>query len=260
MALQRPIQLYNFLNNNRAYVDNTISGLDYNNFCRLHNGYCADEYSNGIILDGEIYKLGWNSILRAKIDCDKILIKDVSNVKYGCTKTLNIRVDEIVTRAVSSCTLLIIRCGSELLFAHIDKSDHIKAMESLMDIFDISQKQCTAIEMFISRINNDEQKKFCEIVKSRAEAAFCSEFIRDLRVINQAIERLKYKNSEVVMHNELGIYIDPDGSPQIFGDLCYLILGENLMEGQYVDVPFLFAENLMNAMTDLYDRVRRIRR
>lgn len=247
MSLLEPNRLRGFFET-KTYAGNKISNLSFDDFSKLHLGLIVNEKTNGIIPPISTYRLGWGSILSAKISGDKIIVNSVQHLNDK-KKEVNFSVDQLVTRAVSSCTVLIARSGDSLWFAHLDKSD-ISNWVTLNDYFKDLNSDCRN-ELFISRINQIEEKNFFQTIMTKFHNPFCTELIRDLRITSEHPDKFSPDFNPIVMHNEIGVFMDSENKPQIFGDLSYLVDDRRKKTKDYIAVPFLYAGNAMNKMKEL---------
>lgn len=225
----------------KTYKDNKISDMDINIFRKFIVGHAGFEVGNKQLSDESIYQLGWDTLIRAKINRGHFEITDIFSLRYTGDAQHNIalNVTQIVTRSVSTCTVLVLKYNSEIWFAHLDSCYLDEAISVLRDDLHLDSGHVGDRQIFLSRANTSAAERFYNQVTDMFPSSFNTVIIRDTDLESfENVEKKEFDSRNILLHNEIGIYLDNAGLPQLFGDVGYAYMDEEGVIVDYICLPF----------------------
>lgn len=114
---------------------------------------------------------------------------------------------QVVTRAVDSCTFVMLQCGDNIVMAHLNGRNLEDGLKQIKSLLKADGKEVTGV---CTSLNDVVRMDFCR--KLKREYGDYIKFI--IRHNKEAME-------PYYGHFELGVYLKEDKEPELFGDIIY---------------------------------------
>ncbi len=171
----------------------------------LANIFSGHEQSqNGTIAGTNTYRLGWSSIIKFTVNAGgftEFFLARFNMDKYICINP-GVIIDQVVTRGVSSCSVVHLYEGKEHIFVHTQPSESEWALQHLLDF--VRGKE--SVHLDGSFHHNDKAE---QLLTSLADLPNVK--------INKVMGRGNVDEYDCLIHSEIGLAISQNGG-SFFGD------------------------------------------
>lgn len=201
-------------------LDTIISYM--NGFRKLDDG----DVMQCIVLGSGECQLGWNSYCFFTLNYNCFEIFDGESLSYGAFNLKSKITPHIVTRAVSGCTVIVIKYGKKICFMHLDdtpateENDSLKILTKFLDELNPHTDKFFIISSYADEecIGKKLTDKIC--AKLRSDDKFGGDEFNILNISRCEIKEKSDQNTEEnsSCHVEFGIVMNTSAEPIVHAD------------------------------------------
>lgn len=159
-----------------------------------------------------VFQLGWDSVAKIRRVGNRFLLLALRVYdRDGCgartdTNGVNVLYDQIFTRAVDTCTFVLLKKGDEIVMAHLDVKRLDRGMRAISE-FMAADAAVSGICSYVPDGEHGDRQGFLNTIQSRYDGVM-------------AIDRKDYTKDEgnYFGHFEIGVYCN-EGATALYGDI-----------------------------------------
>ncbi len=151
--------------------------------------------------------LGWDCVAKFEKTNEGFILKYIKILSgYENSSVLDKIYEQVVTRAVDTCTFVYLECGNQIVLAHFSSTKNDVVMEEIKKILPDTGENVTGICSYVKSEKN--LNFYRKLLDSYANQAI-------LPVIRDGLnDEAKYYG-----HFEIGIYLNDQNETELFGDV-----------------------------------------